>query len=197
MAPTDRSYRTALICGLAPLAIGVAIFVLWLATGWTWLMFAGLATVFCGSLSFLAGAISLFQFAAQAAALDPRPRIAPRVALGLAALLVNLPAAFLIIVAANYLFFSVDVIVVNRGPDFDRLVVAGGCAQADFGRLPSGATRTERVVIECDGSLDFQAERGGEKLSGTLVGYVTNSEQLIVHVTFAPDGTWSVTESFK
>ncbi len=196
MNSVDRLYRIALICGLAPLAVGCGIFGLWCAVGWDWLMFAGLATMWAGIASVFAGGICLGLFAVKSAAMQPRPHIGPRIAIGLICLLVNLPAAFLIIVTAGYLFFSVHVTVTNQGLDLERLVVAGGCAEADFGPIPAGATRIERIVIKCDGSLDFQAWRGDQELSGTLVGYrVTHGEHLDVRLVFAPDGTWSTSAS--
>ncbi len=55
----NRAYRNALLCGACPLVVGVTIFLLWLVTGWDWLMLAGLCTIFVGVLAFLTGAFSL------------------------------------------------------------------------------------------------------------------------------------------
>jgi hypothetical protein len=194
MSSPDRYFRLALFFGLAPLVVGSGVFLLWCAAGWDWLMFAGLLTMWGGIASLIAGGLCLTAFAVKAAASQPRPPIGPRVAMALVALLVNIPVAFCIVVAAMQMFLRVELTVVNNGADLDHLVVFGGCGEADFGSVPSGATRVERLVVGCDGGLELHAVRSGNQLSGVVASYVTPGEHLDLRLTFAADGSWSVAE---
>ena len=58
----NRVYRVALICGAAPLLIGVSIFILWLITRWDWLMMAGIFTLYGGVAIFVVGVLALARF---------------------------------------------------------------------------------------------------------------------------------------
>lgn len=51
--------RLAWLCGLLPLVVGVAIFLLWLATHWPWLELAGLFTILGGFVVSLIGVLAL------------------------------------------------------------------------------------------------------------------------------------------
>ena len=66
--------RVALFCGICPLLLGVSIFLLWLATGWQWLMLAGIATIFCGTILVALGICSLAAYCGSRVAL-PAPRL--------------------------------------------------------------------------------------------------------------------------
>lgn len=53
------AFHFALFCALFPLAVGVSIFLLWMATRWDWLMLAGGVTLIGGTGCFLAGGVAL------------------------------------------------------------------------------------------------------------------------------------------
>ena len=90
----DRPYRIALMCGIAPQTVGIAIFLLWLVTRWEWLVGAGLVTIYAGVFSVLIGAIALamstFDFS-DARSSPGRRRFA--LALAAALLVANFPMA--------------------------------------------------------------------------------------------------------
>jgi len=51
--------RIAWLCASLPLLVGVAIFLLWLATQWSWLELAGLCTILGGVAASLVGVLAL------------------------------------------------------------------------------------------------------------------------------------------
>ncbi len=55
----NLQHRIAFYCGLFPLFSGVAVFVLWLITGFEWLEFAGLLLLIIGWICFLFGLLFL------------------------------------------------------------------------------------------------------------------------------------------
>jgi hypothetical protein len=192
MASPDRYYRAAVICGLAPLTAGTGIFLLWLVVGWTWLMFAGAFTVCAGVASAIAGASCLAAYALKSCDTRPKSQIGVRVAIASTALFVNFPAALAIILTAMYLALQIQVTVVNQGPAIERFVVSGGCTETDFGAISPGATRVQKIRIECDGVLEFHMQRAGQELGGVIQRYVTTNDWESHQITFSPDGDWSV-----
>jgi len=192
MTSPDRFYRAALICGLAPLAIGIAIFLLWCVVDWTWLMFVGAFTICGGIVSVLVGSGCLIAYAVKSWNTQPKSRVGVRVAIASTALLANFPAALALIVAAMYLALQIQVTVVNHGPAIEQFVVSGGCTETDFGSIPSGTTRVKKIRIECDGNLEFHARRAGQELGGIIERYVTPNDWEYDQITFSPNGDWSL-----
>src|SRR5437773_2930664 len=70
----NRAYRVAVICGALPLVVGVSIFLLWLITGWDWLMMAGIFTLYGGVAIFVIGAVALARFCWLACRTPEQPR---------------------------------------------------------------------------------------------------------------------------
>jgi hypothetical protein len=128
-----RLYTAALLCGLAPLAIGTGIFVLWYLTRWNWLAFAWVFTFLGCVVSVIVGAVCLLFYALAAYRPVPREIFVRRVVIALAALLVNFPVAYLIVIAVTAIQFHSCVVVINEGPDIDRFVVSGACGDIDLG----------------------------------------------------------------
>jgi hypothetical protein len=187
-----RFYRAALICGLAPLAIGIAIFLLWTVVRWPWLQTAGVVNICAGVVSVCVGAVCLVAYAVPSVRANSDPRNGARIATAITALLINFPAVVLVLVLVGLIIERADVIVVNEGPGIDRLVLYGGGAEIDFGAIPSGETRVSKVDFQQDGSLEFHANRGGQEIHGVVEGYVTPGQGLHAELMFSPSGDWSV-----
>src|SRR6266478_9361878 len=57
--PRWTALNTPLVCGAAPLTVGVSVFLLWLVTGWKWPQPVGLITLCAGFVSVLTGFVCL------------------------------------------------------------------------------------------------------------------------------------------
>lgn len=97
----SECYKVALVCGVAPLIVGVATFLLWLLTRWDTLMSFGLVVVIVSHIFFIVGCLAVVVYVRQAR----RDAKAPRLAIWFRALgatlllLVNFPVAHGIIKA--------------------------------------------------------------------------------------------------
>jgi hypothetical protein len=137
MASPRLFYRAALICGLAPLATGIGIFLLWLIVGWDWLMAAGVLAIFGGAISTIVGAGCLVAYAIKAARTDCDSHVGVRVTIALTALIINFPVALAIAFAAMFLFLRIQLTVSGPLTTGSRLVhmTEAGEAIRSSGRL--------------------------------------------------------------
>ena len=191
--PSPQSYyRAALICGLAPLAIGTGIFLLWCVTTWDGIcfFFAGVLTILVGLISVLTGIRALISYACCALRTERKSAVVGRVLAGTAALLVNFPVAMAFVEIVDKVEGSSHFTVINHGPAIDRFVITGGGVEVDFGPIASGETSMRSFYVVQDGDLHYHARRGGASLDDSF-GYVTNGPGYNYVVTFAPDGSWT------
>src|SRR4051794_23588678 len=91
-------YRIAIACGWLPMAAGITVFLLWLATDSGLFMVAGLFILLLGSLLFAIGIICLIIYAwrEHRGRFASRKKILFRTAIAAAILVANFPIAFLI-----------------------------------------------------------------------------------------------------
>ncbi len=186
------AYRIALACGALPLLVGVSIFVLWTATRSTWLMAAGLYTVYAGMAVVLVGGIALARYyrtASRAAGVSPRRLRLSTCAAGLL-LLSNFPVAGGIIAAVIAIETCYTVVVHNASnePLDDVRVFGGGCDES-LGRIPPGDTAQESFWIDEDGQLEFRARRAAAVHQAVIDWYVSNNLGGHTVVTVNADGT--------
>jgi hypothetical protein len=191
----NRAYRFALICGALPLLVGVLIFLMWLITGWDWLMMAGMFTLYGGVAVFFIGAIALVCFFWLAFRTPELPRRRLWLStLGCAALLLsNFAVAGGITVSVIAIETRYTVVVHNTSqlPLSGVRVFGGGC-EADFGTIPPNGIIRRSFWIQHDGELEFSAVSGATTHSQTIDGYVTKSMGSHTTVTINPDDTISV-----
>lgn len=191
----NRTYRIALICGAAPLFIGISIFFLWLITRWNWLMMAGLFTIYGGIPIFLIGVAALTRFcwlAFRTRDLSQR-RLWTSVICCAGLLLSNLPVAAAIVVGAVMIEARYTVTVHNASSQpLDDVQVSGGGCEVNFGTISPGATMRRSFWVQCDGELEFCAVSGPARHNKTIDGYVTNGMGGNTSVIVGPQGTISV-----
>ena len=191
----NRVYRVALICGAAPLLIGVSIFILWLITRWDWLMMAGIFTLYGGVAIFVVGVLALARFCWLAFRTPSFPRrrlwLSASVCAGL--LLLNFPVAGGIAAAAISIETCYTVVVHNDlQQPLESVRVFGGGSDEYLGSIPPGGTVRESFWIQHDGELEFRALNGTTSYTKMIDGYVTNGMGGHTIVTINPDGTISV-----
>jgi hypothetical protein len=191
----NRAYQVALACGVLPLLVGVSIFVLWVSTGWNWLVAAGIFTLYGGVGVFLVGVIALVWYCRLALRTRGMPRRRVWLStIGCAGLLFsNFPVAGGIIVAVIALGTRYTVVVHNtlQQPLEDVRVFGGGCEVA-FGTLSPGGVVRHSFWIRHDGTLEFHAVGGSTTYAQTIDGYVTNGMGGHTTIVFKPDGRLSV-----
>ncbi|MGW8257748.1 MAG: hypothetical protein ACWGMZ_09715 [Thermoguttaceae bacterium] len=191
----NRAYRVALACGVLPLLVGVSIFLLWVSTGWQWLVVAGIVTLCGGVAIFLVGIIALTWYCWLALhTLDISKRRTWLSTFACAGLLLsNFPVAGGIIVAAIAIETRYTVVVHNtlQQPLDDVRVFGGGC-EVTFGAISPGGVVRRSFWIHQDGTLEFRAVSNATTYAQTIDGYVTNGMGGYTTVTVKPDGTVSV-----
>lgn len=175
----NRTLRIAFWCGAAPLALGVAIFLLWLLAGWTWLMVAGGCVLVAGPFVVLVGFAALWRdwWMDRSARPDTRRHSWRPLVLVAALLLSNFPVAGGIVVAAIAIESRYTIVVVNQsGKTLDDVVLEGGGRVVRFDAIPAG-TSASRIVwfSHDDEELDFRAISGATPVAGTVQEYVTGS----------------------
>jgi energy-coupling factor transporter transmembrane protein EcfT len=146
-----------------PMATGTLIFLLWMVTGWRWLVIAGLFTLVVGFGSVLFGAGLLLI------------RRGPRSWLIGLILLVNFPIAYGIVWRVQTMVVTSSVTVVNKGSStVESCVVAGGSASIDFGPIRPGGKATRYFLITHDGTSRFTARQNEHQVEAIVEPYVTN-----------------------
>lgn len=188
------SYRTAWVCGVLPLLLGVAVYLLWLATDWDWLMMAGVVTLCGGCVVVAVGARALVRFCRiglHTAGLPRRRVWLPAVACA-GLLLSNFAVAGGIVFAVGVLgpWYTVEVHNEMAEP-LDSLRVVGGGRDVSLGPVEAGGTARRSFWILEDGELEFHAWTGSTSHTLTTDRYVTNGLGGRTAVTIRPDGSVS------
>ena len=193
----NRWLRCAVVCGAAPLAVGVAVFLVWLLTRWNWLMFAGILTIYGGLAVVAVGAASLVVFvwkSLRAGQLHRKLVTQRALAVG-GLLLLNFAVAAAMVASVIYIETRYIVTVVNHSSvEVRSFVVSGGGVTIDVGTLAPGSEARRVFFIEHDGVLKGEGMQDGRRVEGIIEGYVTNSMGGNKLVKITPDGTLDVTD---
>jgi hypothetical protein len=186
-------YRIALACGLVPLVTGVGIFLLWLATGWVWLISAGFMTIFGGIVSVLIGAGCLVAYFLRTSQDDLGEARRFKTLVAAVVLFANFPTAGVIASAAVYLPTVYTVTIDNQSTgSLEDFRLIGGGVEIGCGTVSPGKSIQQRFLIRQDGELVLRAIRNGEKVEGRVEGYVTNGQGANMQLVFHLDGSWRV-----
>lgn len=175
--PVDNFYRVAIFCGAAPLIAGVGTFLLWTITRWPFLMNLGIWILYGGGVLFVIGCVALLMhFALEAKALYSTRRAAwSRGLRALFLLLVNFPAAAVILSAAIFLESQYTVTIHNRTPHpLQQTRVEGGGVHVEIGTIPPGDSERRALRFMGDGNLRFTARYQGKTIERQVEGYVTS-----------------------
>jgi hypothetical protein len=186
-------YRLTLICGLAPLAIGIGIVATWWVTRWDWLAIAGLFTILGGTLLVIAGALLLIGYLVLAFRHGDRWQAALRAVVAAFVLMAPFPTALAIIAAVEREMFPPRFSVLNSGSQIDGFVISDKTAKIDVGPIPSGATHYGHLWPATGQRVEFHASRDGEEISGIVTERLRHAHSNFV-IAFAADGTWTVEE---
>jgi hypothetical protein len=191
----NRAYRGALICGIAPLIVGISIFLLWVITRWEGLKMAGYITLWGGLFFFVLGIIDLARFCRFALRTPELPRWRLWLStLGCSALLLsNFVVAGGIIMGVDAIETRYTVIVHNTSqqPLHAVRVFGGGC-EADSGTIPAGGVARRSFWIQHNGVLEFRAASGSTTYAQIIDRSVYPGTGGNTTVTINPDGTISV-----
>lgn len=181
-------------CGAIPLLAGGSVFLLWLATRWNWLMWAGIFTIYGGVATFFTGMIALGRYWWNALhSSDVTRRRLWVSTIGCAVLLIsNFPVAAAMVVAAVAIMTRYTIVVHNASqrPLVGVHVFGGGC-DADFGTIAPDKTVRRAFWIRHDGDLQFCAKCGATVYTETIDSYVTNGSGGHTTVTIHPNSTIS------
>jgi hypothetical protein len=174
---SSSGLKIPLVLGAAPLASGLSIFLLWLATDWKWLQLAGMLTLFAGFVPVLAGLVCLGIWTLKMVRSGDwsRDRLMGRMIFVTLVLIINFPVAAGILWTAYKLETRYTVIIRNSAPAAIRLAaITGGGVSLEIGRIEPGASVTKRFHIVRDGTLIFSGEQSGQELRMVIDSYVTN-----------------------
>ena len=169
--------RTAFWLALAPLLLGIGIYLLWRGTAWNVLMPIGGVVMLGGIVAtVLAGGLLGWDWwrarrEGQSARCASR-RVGPIALLALA----NYPAGLLVIVCVSRDLACYSVTVQNHAAEpWSKLVLEGGGERRDLGTLAAHTAVQVDLWFEADGQLVLRA--GNEALPQTTIveGYVTHS----------------------
>ena len=189
--------RAARALALAPLGLGLGVFLLWRATDWDLLMVVGVCVIWFGVAATLLGAVLLAVGWRQAlrAGLPPR-RVHLRAVVTAVLLLANYPAAAALFDAAwrDRTAYVVRLRNDSASPWSD-LVLEGGGVRREVGALAPGASIKVRMWFEADGNLALRGTAAAGPTTTEVEGYVTRNLGARATVVLQPDGRVQVTSS--
>jgi len=182
------AYRSAIVCALLPLIAGTSIFALWVPTRWEWLMAAGFVVLGLGLALFAVGTLALARYCWLAlCAPELPPRFWGLAALAAALLVVNFPAAGLIVWKVDELHSRYTVVVRNdSGKPLEDVRVSGGGCEEILGTIAAGDERRCSFLVRRDGHLEVRAAGLAPQ---PISGYVTNGLGGHTTATVHPDGS--------
>lgn len=145
-------WRLTLFCGLAPLLSGTLLFLAWGITRASWLMLAGLITIYSGLALFVIGLISLIVYTLNARAMRLENWVR-RAAAGGAILVGNFPAAAAFVGAAIYIMSTYTVIVENGSNNtIERITLIDPArSRHEFGSVAAHERREEKFHFGGEG----------------------------------------------
>ena len=193
----NRWLRFSVICGAAPLTVGVAIFLTWLLTRWDWLMLAGVLTIYSGLVVVAVGTIGVVLFVWKSVRVGhtPRKHVAWQALTVSGFLLLNVPVAAAIVASVIYIETQYVVTVINdSSAEVHSFVVSGGGVTIDIGTIAPGSEVRRAFIIKHDGELKGQGMQGGRPIEGIIEGYVTNGLGGNKLVRIQSDGTLGVAD---
>ena len=196
----NRAYRHSLICGAIPLVTGISIFLLWVATRWSWLVQAGILTIVVGLFIVMFGLLYLARFCYFAFNSSNVPRYqAWLMTLGSLALMIsNFFVAVAIIVGVFIVFSAYTVVVINESeqPLTNVRVSGGGCDVAFGSRISPGSSAWRMFWIKHDdGQLLFEANSDRRVYKEAIPEYVTGNLGGHLKITVLPNETIAVEHS--
>ncbi len=193
----NRWLRYAVVCGAAPLVVGVTVFLAWLLTKWKWLMLAGILTIYGGLAMVAVGAVSIIVFVWKSlrTGRTPRQQVARHAFTVGGLLLLNFAVAAVIVASVIYIETQYVVTVINDSSvEVRSFVVSGGGVTIDVGTLSPGSEARRVFFIKQDGTLKGEGIQDNRRIEGVIEGYVTGGIGGNKLVKITPDGLLDVTD---
>ncbi len=192
----NRQLQMACFCALAPLCVGTAIFLSWLAFRWDMLMIAGIVTIYVSIFLFLFGTVCLIAYWFRGTRKDfENQRTSTKKSVLVAVLLlINWPLALFYAAAAIDIETRYDLVVVNDSASAVDVRVSGGGIQVDFGTIRRKSRKREYFHFEQDGELVIQTTQNGTQALNTVETYVTPGLGGSKHVVIEADGQIQLVE---
>lgn len=191
----NRWLKAALLLGIVPLAIGIAVFATWMITRADWLMGAGMITICVGIANVAMGLVCLcvYLWQARRASLSWQ-NLAWRVTLVLAVYVAGFLAAGRVAVEAVRMSSPYTVTIVNRSSlALESAQMEGGGVNVEIGMVPPYETVRSEFRIKQDGELILTARQGDRSIRLTIEAYVTSRTTSKMVVTIEPAGAITVT----
>ncbi len=184
----SHSFGRSILCGLAPLLTGIAVFRVWEKTRWMPLMTAGVAIIALGVIVTVAGGVFFARDRRSQTAWNPASRARAALAVGL--LVACYPTALWLTLEAAEIYTSYTVEIRNESPETltsCRLVTTR--IDEELGPIAPGESATRRLSIQTDGELRCLARTSTGTRHRILVeGYVTLNLGGDARLTFGEQG---------
>jgi hypothetical protein len=191
----DRQYylAAAVVCWLAPLAVGTIIFITWLVTRQSVLMAAGYFVIVGGIFATALGLASLMGLAVYARK-RRLPFIRPAMVLGLL-LLSNFPVAGAMVMYAVDEMDSFRIAIVNRTTESVTVQLLDTSGQVhEFRDVSPDSQSNRKVRFQGQGSVMYRVHSKSHEVEGDFLGYVTNGMGGDATLEIGPDGTIRIRE---
>lgn len=188
----NTAFRVSLACAALPLVAGLAIFAIWLATRWDWLMLAGVFTIYGGLVLICVGVLALATGLWLARSRPNHGKQRPWLSAAICGvmLIANFPVAGGLTYSALQIETAYTVVITNSSTDALRDVrVAGGGCDVSFGTIQPGDKVKRTFWFQCDGRLELVAEGTAGSYQETIEDYVTGGWGGKASVTVNCNGT--------
>ncbi len=189
--PATRLYRAAWLCGLLPLTVGIAIYLVWELTQWNPLLLAGLVTLYAGTVCVAVGLVCVLVDAVtqRRAGISWGP-VARRGAKPAGVLLLNLPVGLVILALVLLSLTRFTVVLRNESSEvISRFELAAPGVEEVLEGLAPGTSASVAMHFDSQGELAYTAEVGGRVTEGIIEGYVSSNTGGRSTVTFS-DGVF-------
>lgn len=192
--------KLATILGATPLVLGTLIFLTWLLTRWEALEFAGLLTIFCGLIAFVAGSLALVSHLWRERRIEKTTRgpLSLQALLAGGLLLSNFPAAALIVHSADRVKSRHIVTVQNDSDEMiESFILTGPDVSRELGPIDSRKASQTSFNLEREGALEFTACQHNKPFHGQVNGYVGADFGSTNSVRVLPGGQFEVKTDFN
>ncbi len=182
-----KYFILSLVCGITPLVVGVASYLMWSVNQNRVFEEIGVYTIFWGVILFIAGSAFLSRYVYLA--YKEKKKITLPAFLSGIILFSNFPAAFLILQLVFSKIGESTLICENNSSKAvsELIVISIDQNEISLGSIKPNTTKTFRFRIKSEGSVEYKVIIDKEVSKGRLFGYVTGgmgaNAKLVIHST--------------
>ncbi|MEM1041776.1 MAG: hypothetical protein AAGI91_04020 [Bacteroidota bacterium] len=177
-------YRVAMLCGILPMTVGVAVYLLYEITRWDSLPLIGMFTIRGGLVSVAIGFVCVIAYAFKRHAVGQL--WGPRVGKAVSVMVLNIPVCLIVIILGINSMTRFTVVLENEGQEtITRFEIEGPGVEKTIEDVAPGKSKSARMHFNNEGTLVYRAEVRGELMEGTIEGYVTGADGGKSIVTFS------------